>query len=235
MVRLARADCRNFLRTLSPESVDCIISDPPYKLSSGGRKNTKLRAVNETPFSQSGECFASKTPPFSSWIPLLFRALRSNGYMFLMVNDRNLRDMWAECEKAGFIFCQLLVMSKQNAVCSTYFYKSCEFILLFRKGGYQKFHIRGHKSVMTVRMPRGKQKSHPTEKPYGLFYPLLESCSLPGEVVLDPFMGSGSVGEACLRLGRSFIGCEIDPVYYARARDRIKNLRTAQHSANDSF
>ena len=64
-------------------------------------------------------------------------------------------------------------------------------------------------------------KSHPTEKPVALMRDLVEASSLPGQVVLDPFCGTGAVGVACRETGRTFIGIEIDPDYAGVARGRV--------------
>lgn len=65
------------------------------------------------------------------------------------------------------------------------------------------------------------ERGHPWPKPLNLFAKLVAHWSNPGDVVFDPFMGSGTTGVACVRTGRKFIGCEIDPTYYAIAQRRI--------------
>ncbi len=62
---------------------------------------------------------------------------------------------------------------------------------------------------------------HPAAKPPELIAGLIEQMTDPGDTILDPFMGSGSTGVACVRTGRNFIGMEIDPAYYATAQRRI--------------
>jgi DNA modification methylase len=191
-----------------------VFTDPPYKLIAGGRKNSLLRNNDgENPFSTSGECFNYKTPEFNEWIPLLYPIMKNNSYIFIMTNDRNMREIWSECEKAGFIFCELLVMNKSNAVPSSYFFKSCEFILMFRKGGYKKFEKFGQKTVFNVVMPKGKNKVHPTQKPEELIRPIIESCTKKNEIILDPFMGSCVVAKVAKDMNRQFLGIEIDNTY----------------------
>ena len=68
--------------------------------------------------------------------------------------------------------------------------------------------------------PADRQNDHPTEKPIGLFERAIDL--IGGNIIFDPFMGSGTVCLACMKLGRNFIGCEIDPVYYAIAEKRIR-------------
>jgi DNA modification methylase len=202
------------LKEIPENSIDLVFTDPPYKLVAGGRKNSLLRNNDgENPFTTTGECFNYKTPEFKEWIPFLYPVVKESRYIFIMTNDRNMREIWDECEKAGFIFCELLVMNKGYGVPSSYFYKSCEYILMFRKGGYRKFEKFGVKNVIDVKMPKGKNKPHPTQKPDEVFIPILESCTKENEVILDPFMGSCMVAKVSERMNRQFIGFEIDNTY----------------------
>lgn len=67
--------------------------------------------------------------------------------------------------------------------------------------------------------------THPNQKPVDLMVQLVESVTSRGDIVCDPFMGSGSTGEACIMLERSFIGVECDAGYYAMALSRLKQLQ----------
>ena len=215
--RIYNQDCLEGIKLIDDDSIDLIFTDPPYKLVAGGRKNSLLRNNDgESPFTTTGECFNYKTPEFKDWIHLLYPILKEERYLFIMTNDRNMREIWAECEKTGFIFCELLVMNKSNAVPSSYFYKSCEFVLMFRKGKYRKLEKFGQKNVIDVKMPRGKDKIHPTQKPEELIIPIIEACTKENEIVLDPFMGSGVTANVSKKMNRRYIGFEIDDLYTSR-------------------
>ena len=71
----------------------------------------------------------------------------------------------------------------------------------------------------------GWNRQHPTEKPVGLMVWAILHTTNPGDTILDPFMGSGTTGVACIQTGRNFIGIEIDPTYYAIAERRIKDAQ----------
>lgn len=207
---------------LEDESIDMIFTDPPYKLVAGGRKNSLLSDKREnTPFSTNGECFDVKTPEFKEWIPKLYRILKDSRYLFIMTNDRNMREIWDLCEQSGFIFCELLVMDKQKGVPSSYFYKSCEYILMFRKGAYRKFNIFGKKTVFSVDMPRGKEKYHPTDKPVKMIEDIISSVTFEEEVIFDPFVGGGSTMIASQNLNRKYIGFELDKNFFSIAENRL--------------
>jgi len=224
MYSIKKGNSIQLLNELQPGSVDLIFTDPPYKLIGGGCKKSMMRlrdADPESAFTTSGEVFRTPTPEFKEWLPGVYRALKDDAYAFIMINDVNLRVLWNAAEDAGFKFCQLLVMGKTHAVPSSYFFKSCEFILMFRKGAYTKFEKYGQRSYIEVKTAKGKEKIHPTEKPTELIKPILEACSKPGDLILDPFMGSASTGVAALELGRRFIGFEIDPIFYERCSTRL--------------
>lgn len=219
--KIYNEDCLIGINNIDNDSLDMIFTDPPYKLVGGGRKNSMLTDTVETPFSNSGECFAVKTPEFKDWIPLLYDKLKDSRYMFIMTNDRNMREIWDLCEKSGFRFCELLVMDKGKGVPSTYFYKSCEFILMFMKGKYRKFSRFGTKTVFTVNMPRGKKKFHPTEKPINMIEDIITSVTLENEIIFDPFIGGGSTAIAARNTGRQYIGFELTKEYCNIAEERI--------------
>lgn len=74
-------------------------------------------------------------------------------------------------------------------------------------------------------LPHRTIRTHPTEKPVGLLTALIQATTRPGDLVVDPFAGSGSTGEAAVRLGRSFVGIELDRDHSKRARARIAQAR----------
>jgi site-specific DNA-methyltransferase (adenine-specific) len=225
MIDLRQGDCLEILRNIGTESVDFIFTDPPYKLTGGGSKNSLLRNKKaNNPFSTTGECFNVKTPNFEDWIPKIYRVLKPNSYAVIMVNDMNLLNLYKACENVGFKFCELLVMKKNNKVPSSYFFKQCEYLLLLRKGKYKQFNKFGISNLFEVTMPRGKEKKHPTEKPAIFIQTIIECLTKENDIILDCFMGSGSTGIACLKSNRSFIGIELDGKYFNIAEERINNI-----------
>lgn len=97
-----------------------------------------------------------------------------------------------------------------------------EFILMLRKGGERWINDMGTINCLSVPNIIGN-KQHPTEKPVPLMRILIENSIRKGDVVLDPFMGSGSTAIACIQSERHFVGYEIDEQYYTIACRRIKN------------
>ena len=97
---------------------------------------------------------------------------------------------------------------------------ACEFILFLRKGKAKNINNLGSKTILSV--PNVRNKMHPTEKPVELMQILIENSSNENDTVLDPFMGSGSTGIACLNTNRNFIGIELDKTYFDIAKSRIE-------------
>lgn len=90
-------------------------------------------------------------------------------------------------------------------------------------GKFPKATFNQHCKNSVFRFPCGRNKIHPTQKPLPLISYLIESSSNEGDTVFDPCMGSGTTGEACLKLNRKFIGCELNTTYYLAAKERIEN------------
>lgn len=132
-----------------------------------------------------------------------------------------MEELFYLARKAGFFLCQILVMKKQNKIVNPYFFRQCEFMVLFRKGAYKKLNKQGTSTVFEVKLKRGKDKLHPTEKPVSFLKELIVNCSDAGDLVFDPFAGSGSTLKAAKELNRRYLGFEINETFYKKAIDTI--------------
>jgi site-specific DNA-methyltransferase (adenine-specific) len=141
-----------------------------------------------------------------------------------MCNDRNLQEVLNEGTKAGFKLLNVLVWGKSKHSPDRYYLKNCEFIVMFRKGNAKNINIMGTKQLLLI--PNVENKKHPSEKPVELMKILVENSSDEWDTVLDPFMGSGSTGEACSILNRYFIGIEQDEDYYEKSVERLEIARS---------
>ena len=215
---LYRADFMDIASRMEDNSVDLVFTDPPFELAGGGMKKGKLNYEGGEVFRSFG--FPTKNIAFSRWIPEIYRVLKSERYFYVMSNDRNLFSIHKSSMDAGFKFCELLVLDKKMTVPSTYYPKRAEFILMYRKGNYRKTHFSGS-TVIEAKLPRGKGKRHPTEKPVSMIEHLVRCSTLENEICLDPFMGSCPAGEACMKTGRRFIGVEIEKKWFNVSQDRI--------------
>jgi site-specific DNA-methyltransferase (adenine-specific) len=138
-----------------------------------------------------------------------------------MMNERSMEELLHLARKAGFILCQILVMKKQNKVVNPYFFRQCEFVIVFRKGGYKKLNKQGTSNVFEVQLKKGKDKVHPTQKPVNFLKELIINCSNENDLILDPFAGSGSTLKAAKLTNRRYLGFEIDETFFINA---IKNM-----------
>lgn len=157
--------------------------------------------------------FTHNNITFKEWLPEIYRILKNKAHCYIMINSRNLKDLQVEAEKVGFKFQNLLVWDKGNVTPNQYYMGGYELILMLRKGGAKPINNMGTSNIIKIPNIIGK-KQHPTEKPIKLMEILIENSSNEGDVVMDPFMGSGSTAKAADNLKRKFIGSEIDETYF---------------------
>ena len=231
MIDLRLGDCREILKDIPNETIDLIVTDCPYKIVQGGctnipRKDEPSGIFNRrNTFTQknarNGKLFDYNDIKFSEWLYDCYRVLKNNSHCYIMINGRNLKELFISAEEVGFKYQNLLVWKKNNITPNRYYLNNCEFILMLRKGNAKNINNMGTKSIIEVPNIIGN-KMHPTEKPVELMKILVENSSNVNDLVLDPFMGVASTGVACYELKRRFIGIEIDNKYFEIAEDRLK-------------
>jgi len=207
------------MKGIPDESVDLIITDPPYKTTSRGSSGGTGGILKEE-INKRGKVFKYNDIEFNEWLPELYRVLKDTGHAYIMSNNKNLKDMLMEIENVGFNIYKILIWAKNSPITNMYYMDSHEYIIFCRKGKAKRINNCGTKSVLNVDNPRNKV--HPTEKPVELMEILVNNSSQEGELVLDPFMGSGSTGVACVNTNRNFIGMELDEKYFKIAKERIE-------------
>lgn len=228
MIKLLNGDCLELMQSIPDCSIDLVVSDVPYHIIGGGCSNNAVYIKSEpsgvighrtSVYAKQGKIFKHNDIEFSEWLPSVYRVLKDNSHCYLMVNGRNLKDLQTEAEKVGFKYQNLLVWDKGNCTPNKYYMNACEFILFLRKGNAKNINNVGTKTIISI--PNVRNKSHPTEKPVDLMKILIENSSNENDTVLDPFMGSGSCGVACVNTNRNFIGMELDKNYFDIAYHRI--------------
>ena len=128
--------------------------------------------------------------------------------------------------KSKFNFVKLLVWDKCTKICGKYYMGQVEHIFLLRKGGDKPINDCGTSDILSF--PNKKDKAyngeniHDSQKPIGLFQTMIENSSKEGEIILDPFIGSGTCAIACMRTNRHYIGFELDKKYYDLTNERIR-------------
>lgn len=209
-------DAREVLPTLPPCKL--LVVDPPYLLTSGGKSGLMRGIFDPATYANDGKIVAMCE--FSDWMPLAFDALADDADAYVMANDKNQFAIQAALLEAGFKFHNLLVWNKVNAVANRWYMKNCEFTVYSWKGKAATINDPSSKQLITC--PQIDEGDHPTEKPVPLMEHYISNSSKPGDLVLDPFMGSGTTGVSAVRLGRAFAGIEIDEKHFATACRRIE-------------
>lgn len=204
---LYRADCRVILPTLG--KVDAVVTDPPYAIPTqvaSGRIHTKN--IGDLTIVEAG---------FRLYFDAIAGALKSEGHIFIFGDGTSYPVMFRVLYNDFPI--ALLVWAKGQIGMGREFRKSHELILHAWRTGTPIFSDGvGRSDVITIPPVPNEVRTHPAEKPVDLILELLRVC---GDTILDPFMGSGTTGVACARLGRKFIGIEIEDKYFKIAVERI--------------
>jgi site-specific DNA-methyltransferase (adenine-specific) len=195
---LVQADARELLASLPDEGINLIVTDPPYAFDRG---DTHFR-----------EWFAEL--PDEVWpeiVAELYRVLREDAHAYLFCDWRIQRLFEDAAEKAGFRVHRPIVWDKLSPALGGTWRSQPELILFLEKGHRPgNFKNRGN-VLQAPRVARG----YPTEKPVRILRPLISQSSLPGELVFDPFCGSGNVGRAARELGRRALLCDVDAGFAA--------------------
>ena len=219
--KIYNMDCLEGMKSIPDNSIDLIVTDPPYKTTSRGSSGGTGGILKEE-INKRGKVFKHNDIEFNEWLPELYRVLKDTGHAYIMSNNKNLKDMLMEIENVGFNIYKTLIWAKNSPITNMYYMDSHEYIIFCRKGKAKRINNCGTKSVLNVDNPRNKV--HPTEKPVELMEVLINNSSQEGELVLDPFMGSGTTAIACINNNRNYIGFELDKQYYDIANVRINKI-----------
>ncbi len=220
LLELYNEDCLIGMQRIPDKSVDCIVTDPPYKIVTGGDSDGE-NSIRPKGILAGNRELMKNIPKMEEWIPQCYRVLKDATHAYFMVNSTNLIEMSVCLLKSGFKIHNFLVWEKNNCTPSQFYMKNCEYVIFCRKGRAKYIaNIGDSKTVHAIPNILGNKK-HPTEKPIALMGMYVENSSKAGDVVLDPFMGSGTTGVACVNTDRKFIGFELDKTYFEIAKNRI--------------
>lgn len=211
-------------KMIPDESIDLVVTDPPYKIVTGGDSDGANSRRPKGVLKGNRKLFKHQNLKISSWMSELYRVLKPGTHCYIFTNVLNLKDMLIESEKVGFKLHNLLVWEKNNCTPSQYYMKNCEYVLFLRKGKAKWINNIGKSKTVHKFNNIIGEKLHPTEKPVDLLEFYIENSSNEGDIVLDPFMGSGSTAVACVNLRRHYIGFEIDDQYVKISRSRLRVL-----------
>jgi site-specific DNA-methyltransferase (adenine-specific) len=220
---IVQADAVDWLKSLPPECAHLIVTDPAYE------SNEKHRAIGTTTRLKHSKGSSNDWFPifpndrFPDFFAQAFRVLVPNSHLYMMCDQETMFVVKPIAEAAGFRFWKAIIWDKV-AIGMGYHYRSRHEVVCFFEKGYRKLSDLGVPDVLTFKRIQGK-KAFPTEKPPELAEVLITQSSSPDEVVVDPFLGSGSTGVAALRNGRRFAGCDVDEKAIKLAGKRLEEER----------
>ncbi len=203
--QVAQLDAVEWLRSLATGSVDLVITDPPYESLEKHRAVGTTTRLKHSKASSNDWFSIFPNARFPELFREIYRVLRNNRHFYLFCDPETAFVAKPLGEAAGFKFWKPLVWDKKKIGMGYHYRSRYEFILFFEKGK-RKLHDLGVADI--IECPR-IHNGYPTEKPVPVSEVLVRQSTEPGDLVVDPFMGSGSVGAAATQLGRSFAGADI--------------------------
>jgi len=237
-------DCREVLPTLPEESIDLIFADPPYNLQLSSdlwRPNvTRVDGVQES--WDKFENYAAYDAFTQEWLSACRRVLKPTGTLWVIGTYHNIFRIGRILQDLEFWILNDIVWIKSNPMPNfrgVRFSNAHETLIWAQKtmGAKYTFNYHAMKALNedlqmrsdwylpickgSERLKEGNRKLHPTQKPEALLYRIILATTNPGDVVLDPFFGTGTTGAMAKKLQRHFIGIEIDEHYVQRARERV--------------
>lgn len=205
MIELFKKDAVDWLKTLPSGSVDLVVTDPPYESLEKHRKvgtTTRLKVSNAS----SNEWFSIfPNDRFESLLTEIYRVLKNNSHFYIFCDQETMFVLKPIGEQVGFKFWKPIVWNKMAIGMGYHYRAKYEFILFFEKGK-RKLNSLGIPDILDSKRIRG---GYPTEKPVDLLELLIAQSSSEGDLVIDPFFGSGSALKAAYNLNRSAMGCDV--------------------------
>jgi len=217
---LQAMDAVTWLRGLADESVDLLITDPAYESLEKHRAVGTTTRLKHSKSSSNDWFRIFPNSRFAELFAEVYRVLRRNSHFYLFCDSETMFVAKPEAELAGFKFWKPLVWDKRSIGMGYHYRARYEFILFFEKGKRRLSDLGVADVIAVPRVHRG----YPAEKPPAVSEVLINQSSQAGEVVADPFMGSGSVGVAAARLGRRFIGTDLNPEAVRLTAQRLREF-----------
>lgn len=236
--QVANGDCLKCIKELPDNSVDLILTDPPYNLGLFMHKRgTNIRGMRNNHFAYSGW----DNMEFEKWCLMmnkLFqecnRVLKKKGALIMFMSIIKVETIIDLATKSGFYYKTVGIWHKTNPMprnMNLHFINSTESWLYFINEGATGTFNNGNKPIhdfietSTISTSEHRLGNHPTQKPKELLKIFVELLTNKGETILDPFMGSGSTGVVSELLDRKFIGFELNEEYFNTACNRIKEMK----------
>jgi len=225
-------DALVLMKDIPAGSIDLIVTDPPFAIDFEAKRSNYNRTQGRV-IEGYNEIPREKYYDFTvSWMKEAYRVLKRSGSMYVFSGWTNLKDILNAIDDVGFITINHIIWKYQFGVFTKRRFVTSHYHILFvvkdeRSYKFNKVeHYPEDVWVINREYWTGKVKT-PTKLPLELVKKILLFSSDEGDIVLDPFVGSGTVAVAAKMLGRHFLGFEIVPEYCELARERVANVQTS--------
>ena len=239
---LREQEAYEFLCSLEKDSVNLILTDPPYEISKQSGYISSLTKPDGTPQSKKTIRRFAVDLDFGEWdkqnldlLPFLremYRVLKPSGTLIMFYDLWKIETLKNMMEASKFKQIRFVEWIKKNPVPlnskRNYLTNAREIALTAVKKSKPTFNSKYDNGIYKYPIYHSKDRTHPTQKSLGLFEELIEKHSNEGDLVLDCFLGSGTTAVAALRTKRNFVGCEIDRGTYIKMVGRIEEYRNEQ-------
>jgi len=215
--RLDNADAIAWLRQLPDASVDLLITDPPYESLEKHRKVGTTTRLKQSKASSNAWFAIFENERFPALFTEAYRVLKRNTHLYMFCDQETMFVAKPIAEQVGFRFWKPIVWDKRKIGMGYHYRARYEFILFFEKGKRKLNDLSVPDIIEATRVWKG----YPTEKPVEVSEVLVRQSSVAGELVVDPFCGSGSTGVAAVRHGRHFWGCDVGVEALTVSRRRL--------------
>jgi modification methylase len=245
--RIILGDCVQVMSTIPEGSVDMVFADPPYNLQLGQDlyrpNNTRVDGVDDA--WDRFDDFASYDRFTRAWLAAARRVLKRDGTLWVIGTYHNIFRVGAILQDLGYWILNDIVWRKTNPMPNfrgRRFTNAHETLIWCARQQTSKYRFDYHGMkrlnddlqmrsdwliplcVGPERLKQNGRKAHATQKPEALLHRVILAATAVGDLVLDPFMGSGTTGAVAAKLGRRYLGVEIDPAYVRLAEDRIATV-----------
>lgn len=212
--------------------VDLIIADPPYVIS----RESQFHTMKDRKNSRTGTDFGDWDHKFNNklWLRRAYKILKNGGSLLVFNDFKKASYIIDYAQKLGFIYKDTLVWKKTNPMPRNRdrrYVPALEMMIWFVKPGakwtFNRMHETYESGVFAYASESGGafNRIHPTQKPVKLVEQLIRIHSNEGDVILDPFMGSGCTAVACINSTRKYVGFELDENYYLKSIKRIDLIK----------
>ena len=251
---IIQQDCIEAMRALPAASIDMIFADPPYNLQLGGDLNRPdgsfVDAVTDD--WDKFDSLSAYDAFTRAWLAEARRILKPNGTIWVIGSYHNIFKVGSAIQDLGFWILNDIIWRKANPMPNfkgTRFTNAHETLIWASMGEKAKYTF-NYRSMKTLndelqmrsdwefpicggqeRLKKNGVKVHPTQKPEALLYRVMLACTKPGDVILDPFFGTGTTGAVAKRLRRHWIGIDREGTYIEAAQERIAAALPLDESA----